>query len=589
MKDTFRRNIISVAVALGMLPGCGGAVGEKLRPTDHTASGAVTNANAKTCSGAPKYAKPLVVDLEADTRVDLEAAMKRGVVVVNYDCATIRVLPTCKLPEGVYEYAGTTRREQVVQIKNKDELGANLPLSQGKLSAELVSGRTIDLALVYVGQMATTANKISKDQLSGGCDEATHYVQMATLGAFSMQTGSIGKVGAVADLFGKGAKGASSSEHKAMTSDGSLDDCRTSKADASDPPGECRSPLRVELVPLVGLDKEEASDPKKGGKKGDKKDDNKDEDKKEARAVENPCPAGFAMTDGICTKDANAAFVCEAKNEAQCKEQCGKGSAESCYNLGVILTKKTGHRAESVPHFRKACSGDVAEACASLGIELIPDTDDPDVAAKAKESLGFLKKACDGGAGRGCDFAGDVLTDKDYKVLDIAAGVRAYDRGCDLGTGMACWSLAELYFEGKLVPKDGKKGLALLTKSCIGGSADECYDMSKLLWKGKDDVKADPETAIRAARRACAIDVDYCSMAAEDAENSSHFDVAFALAKRGCDKNEFIACNVLAKMYESGHGVTADPEKAKEFHKKACLDGEGEETSCKKVGIKMKD
>jgi len=580
MNQRFHQNLIALALTAGMLPACGGAVGEKLRPTDHTAAGAMSKGGAQTCAGAPKYAKPLVVDLEADTRVDLEAAMKRGVVVVNYDCATIRVLATCKLPEAVYEYAGTTRREQVLQIKNQDELGANLPLSQGKFSAELVSGRTIDLALVYVGQMATTANTISKSQLSGGCEEATHYVQMATLGAFSMQTGSVGKVGAVADLFGRGGKAGSASEHKAMTNDGSLDDCRTSRADASDPPGECRSPLRVELVPLVGLEKVAAVDPKKGGKK--------DDDKQEAPAAQNPCPPGFAMTDGICTRDANAAFVCEAKNEVQCKEQCDKGSNESCYNLGVILSKKV-ERAQSIPHFRKACAADLPEGCASLGIELMPADDDPDVMAKARDALSYLKKACDAGSGRGCDYAGDMLTERDYKIVDIAAAVKSYDRGCDLGNGMSCWSLAKLYFDGKHVPKDTKKGVSLLSKACVGGNADECLDLAKILAKGKDEVQADPQASARAARRACDLDAGYCELSAGYVKAVGDIAGTFTMATRGCDANDVSACLLLAKMYEAGEGTTADAAKAMELHKKACKNGDGEEESCKKLGIKMID
>lgn len=583
MNRTILRNITGLVATAGMISACGGAVGEKLRPTDHTASGSLANAAAKSCAGAPKYAKPLVVDLEADTRVDLEAAMKRGVVVVNYDCATIRVLPTCKLPEGVYEYAGTTRREQVMQIKNADELGANLPFSQGKLSAELVSGRTIDLALVYVGQMATTANKITKEQLTGGCDEATHYVQMATLGAFSMQTGSIGKVAAVAEMFGRGGKAGSTSERKAMTNDGSLDDCRTSQPDASDPPSECRSPLRVELVPLADLSKEAAGDSKKDGKKGDKK----DEEKKEAPVAQNPCPPGFAMTDGICTRDANAAFVCDAKNEAQCKEQCDKGSSESCYNLGVIVGKTSGQ--QSLPHFRKACSGDIANACASVGILLMPADDDPDVVAKAKDALSFLKKACDAGSGRGCDYAGDMLTDKSYKIVDIAAGVRSYDRGCDLGTAMACWSLAQLYFDGKMVPKDAKKGLGLLSKACVGGGADECYELADVLFKGKYDIPVDAQVAMRATRRACQLDAGYCTMSAEQAVAVSDTKSAFALLTRGCDANEEDSCAQLANMVEKGQGTSADPAQATELRKKACKDGDGDEDACKRLGIKMKD
>lgn len=584
MKKNFQKNLVTTIVAAGIVSGCGGAVGEKLRPTDHTAVSAISaNGAAKACAGAPKYAKPLIVDLEPDTRVDLEAAMKRGVVVVSYDCATIRVLPTCKLPEAVYEYSGVTKREQVLQIKSADELGANLPLSQGKLSAELVSGRTIDLALVYVGQQATTANKVTKDQLSGGCDEATHYVQMATLGAFSMQTGSVGKVAAVAEMFGRGGKGQSASERKAMTSDGSLDACRTSKADSFDPPAECSAPLRVELVPLGGLDKDtaEVAD-KTGDKKGDK------DDKKAAPTAKNHCPPGFAMTDGICTRDVNAAFVCEPKNEAQCKEQCDKGSVESCYNYGVLLTKTT-ERAKSIPLFRKACEADMAESCASLGIELIPDEDDADVAAKAKTALGFLRKACDAGSGRGCDYAGDMLVDKDYKTMDIAAAVRTYDRGCNLGTAMSCWSLAQIYFKGELVPKNAKEGVALLTKACVGGGADECEELGKLIEKGVGDVPADSAAALRWSRRACELDAGYCSMVADRLLRVGGAEPTYAALTRGCDANDEDACALLADMVENGAGTKADPVKAAALRQKACKDGDGNEAACKRIGVKMKD
>jgi len=584
MNQNFQKSVISAIVTAGLISGCGGAVGEKIRPKDHTAAGAISaNGGAKACAGAPKYAKPLIVDLEPDTRVDLEAAMKRGVVVVSYDCATIRVLPTCKLPEAVYEYSGVTKQEQVLQIKSVDELGANLPLSQGKLSAELVSGRTIDLALVYVGQQATVANKVTKSQLLGGCDDATHYVQMATVGAFSMETGSVGKVGAVAEMFGRGAKGQSASERRAVTSNGSLDACRMSKSDSMDPPADCSAPLRVELIPLGGLEPVAAET---SGKPGDKKGEK--EDKKAAPLAQNPCPPGFAMTDGICTRDANAAFVCEPKNDAQCKEQCDKGSKESCYNYGVLLTKKT-DRAQSIPYFRKVCDANLPEGCTSLGIELMPSDEDPDVVAKAKDALGYLKKGCDAGSGRGCDYAGDMLTDKGYKIIDIAAAVRTYDRGCNLGTAMSCWSLAQIYFKGELVPKNAKEGVALLTKACVGGGADECHELGKLMEKGVGDVPADANAALRWSRRACEIDAGYCSMIADRVLRIGGAEPTYAVLTRGCDANDEDACALLADMVENGAGTAADPVKAAALRKKACKEGDGNEAACKRIGVKMKD
>jgi uncharacterized protein len=579
MKKRFIGAFLGVAAVAAVIPACGGAVGEAIRPKDHNASGALSTGGGKTCPGGAKYAKPLIVDLDPDARVDLEAAMKKGVVVVNYDCANLRVLTACKLPESAYEYAGVSRKEQVVQIKNADDLGANLPLSQAKLSAELTSGRTIDLALVLVGRRSTTVSKISKGQLNGDCDEATHYVQNATLGAFSMQTGSVGKVAAVAEMFGRGGSASSASERKAMNSDGSLDDCRTSKPDSETPPTECSAPLRVELVPLVS-----AEAPASAEKKGEAKDD-----KKAAQAQENPCPPGYAFTDGICTRAANAAFVCDPKNEVQCREQCDKGSFESCFNYGTLLTKKQPRNA-ALPYFRKACDGELAEGCASLGVELMPDGDEPDVQARARESLQILTKACTMGAGRGCDFAGDVLTDKDYKIVDVDAAVRIYDRGCSLGEANACWSLSQIYIKGKGVPKNAKMGVSLLNKACLGGSSDECQELADLLWKGIDDVPADRDAAFRATRRACDIDpFGYCINATKIASSMGKASEAFAFAQRGCNVADEEACAKLAEFYESGTGTSADPTKATEARKKACKDGDGDEKSCKMLGIPIKD
>jgi TPR repeat protein len=182
-----------------------------------------------------------------------------------------------------------------------------------------------------------------------------------------------------------------------------------------------------------------------------------------------------------------------------------------------------------------------------------------------------------------------MLTDKSYKVVNIAGGVRAYDRGCSLGGAMSCWSLAQIYLKGQLVPKNAKAAVALLTKACVGGSADECNDLADVLLQGLDDFPADPQSALRAARRACDIDRDYCEMSVDQAVKIGDAGAAFAFATRGCDANEETACAKLAGMYEAGKGTSVDLVKAAAARKRACKDGDGDEASCKKLGIPMKD
>lgn len=566
-------------MALG-LASCGGAAGEALRPNDHTATGALGSGAVK-CSESPKYAKPLIVDLDPDARVDLEAAMKKGVVVVAYDCSSLRVLTGCKLPDSSYEYAGVSRKEQVVQMKSMDDVNVNLPLSSAKLSGEMQSGRTIDLALVLVGRNSTTVAKVELHDLQGTCDGATHFVQNASVGAFSMATGSVGKVAAVAEMFDKGGSAKSESERKSMSMDGSLDACRSSDPDAASPPSECRAPLRVELQPIGGQPEAETKPKSKPGKEDDKD--------KSANAQENPCPTGYAFANGICTKAADVPTVCNPKNEADCKTQCSKGSGESCYNYGRILAKQRKWDA-AAPEFKKACDADVPDGCAEYGRNLMPDTDLPGVAEKSKESLIVLAKACKMGSAFGCELMGDLLEDASYKIMDKAIAAKAYDRGCSLGRGMSCWSLAMMYFEGNGVPKNADKGVALLSKACQAGSADECNDLADVYTKGQYGVEKDLNMAFRANDRACDLDAGWCFSAIKSAQLLGKDKTAAEYALRACEKGQDAeACGILGDFYNGGKGVSKDPDKAKAFWTRGCQNGEGDENACKRIGVKMKD
>src|SRR5262249_34531043 len=72
----------------------GGNVASQLRPDAPTAGAARGEAACKPTAGD---ASPLVVDLKAEQRLDIEAAMREGVPVVQYSCDGIRVLGDCRL------------------------------------------------------------------------------------------------------------------------------------------------------------------------------------------------------------------------------------------------------------------------------------------------------------------------------------------------------------------------------------------------------------------------------------------------------------------------------------------------------------
>ena len=327
---------------------CGGGAGGVVRPEDYKGGDAL-GAAASKCDGSPKFARPLTVDLDSDTRSDLEAQMKSGVVVVAYDCVNLRVLDACKPPSGEYAYAGISLKEEVVQMKGLDELKVNLPIGAANLSGEVKAGRTIDLALVSVGRRTAGLSGVKRSELTGGCAGATHFLQKAFVGAFSLATGSSGKAAAVADLFAYSGDGKSESERSAARKDGSLESCKTSDPDADKPPAQCRSPLRVELIPIDD-DGAAATAPSLLLPAA------------EGVAVdENPCRDGYKLVEGVCSKNLEVAYTCDPKNETECQQQCEKGSAESCVNAGAFIANQYWKitwpvaKEKSRPFFRKAC------------------------------------------------------------------------------------------------------------------------------------------------------------------------------------------------------------------------------------------
>ncbi len=137
-----------------------------------------------TCSVSNLDLEPLVVDLRADKRADLETALSRGVVAVAYDCDGVRVLPDCHA-KGEYSFVGVTEKEQLVRLTSEVEVRANLPTSSTTLERTR-KGRELDLALAIVGLRSIPTAVLNKDAFTGHCDGMTHFVRKVTVGAFGI-------------------------------------------------------------------------------------------------------------------------------------------------------------------------------------------------------------------------------------------------------------------------------------------------------------------------------------------------------------------------------------------------------------------
>lgn len=551
------------ALLLGLFASsCGGKVGEAVRPKDITGTQALGGGGAPACS-ATKLARPYVVDIEPSLRVELEAGLKRGIVVVSYNCQTLRVLPKCKV-RGTYEYAGVSMKEQVVQMKNQDELNANVPLSAGKLGTELKAGNSIDLALVFVGQRTTTLDKLDHEELGGAaCEGATHFISDTSLGAFAMAQSSDGKAAAAAELFGAAVSGSSSATRRAANSDGSLEACTKSDPDAPSPPAQCQSPIMLTLQPLGGTPKEAA------GSEG--------KDKKDAKpaSVIDPCPAGFALSAGKCTRAENAPRACAAKSPT-CRDECAKGSAESCFNYA----SGTAQEAERATFYKKACDGGYLDGCGWYGRMLWEDN--PKSVAN-KELIEIARKSCNAGSGDSCSTLGQFLWGYEQKGIysDQAAAAKAWERGCALGDWSGCTDAAGIYrFADKV---DAKRVTELYERACTGGAAGNCGPLAE--WLAKEDTPGrDPERALQAAKIECANEPGQCESMARVGEALGKNEDAAKLARAGCETHPKF-CDQLAEFTWKGVGIPKNPTTAKQLWKKACeaqkeIDANGKWDAC---------
>jgi TPR repeat protein len=419
------------AFGLGLLvtlSACGaGSTGEAVRPNDPTYGAASGDkggaaANCKAIGNVGAEGQPLVVDWEAEQRADLEAAMRKGVAVVHYDCGSLRVLNECQIA-GNYGFTGTTVQEKVLSLSNADEAAANLPVGGAKIGASLARDSSLDIALVIIGKHATAQEGL-RASLTGKCDGATHYVRGAWLGAFAMKTSTKGEVAATADVFGFAAKAGSSSVKGVSNKSGDLAACHDADPEAPKPPKACGGPLRIDLMAITDAKP------------------TKDENKKGLA-----CPTGMVATGDKCSLPApDVAHSCAGLDGKDCLKQCNAKDLASCstaallYDLGVDLPLDHAKEAALLRHgcedFPRDMLGVQADMCGRLASLYYAGDGVPKDMDKAKA---LQKKACYDGDRTSCRALGMVLVQGSYGTTqDKPRGMAFLLRACNGGDATAC-------------------------------------------------------------------------------------------------------------------------------------------------------
>lgn len=232
--------------ALTMVAACHGRGTDALLSSVPETSDALGQAR---CGVTKSAAKPLVVEWPAAERGALEARASRGLVAVRYQGCEMEVLSHCEVP-GEYEYVGLNAKRESVRIRNADELYARLPLGAAQLEAQLERAGELRVDLEVVGRKESTAYEVSRHDLQGRCDGATHFVSGLTVGAFAMVAGQELGGGGSVTVAGAGAGAGRSTTREVLREDGDPEACATASGTDTAPPTACSALLRVEVLPI---------------------------------------------------------------------------------------------------------------------------------------------------------------------------------------------------------------------------------------------------------------------------------------------------------------------------------------------------
>jgi hypothetical protein len=494
--------------------------------------------------------------------------MKQGIAVVAYDCRSLRVLPDCKV-KGSYGYLGMTVKQQVIRLKNSDEIKTNLPFSGAslgaKLGAELSRGATLDVALVMVGKKVASRAQMAAGDLTGTCQGATHFVRSATLGAFVMKTGTQGKAAAAAEFFGVGGSASSSSDRDVQNRDGDPKACQQASPNAPKPPDQCGALVRLHLSG-VGAAAQAGT----------------------LQQAQSPCPAGYVFSGGKCTTAASAqSHQCDRGDLADCMAQCDRRHAGSCSNLAVMLLQGRGVKADlarALALMNYACRARVTQACGNLGTMYFYGKA---VERDIPRAISLLTWACDAGDAGACGNLGSVYYGVGGLPRDIKRATQYFNRGCTGGNGMSCSKVGALY--EKSYPAHA---LTSYIKGCglLWGQA--CFFGGRLYAKlhGEADGHARTLHALGCQMGhglACAAVASTYLKKGEERQPAK----ALPFLERGCRLKHTGSCGVAGMLLlKGGPGLPKDVVRGISFLERSCRLGDQKACAVRaKVGGKARD
>ena len=513
------------------------------KPSAIAVTAQVGPAVESVCAPPGEDAEPLLARADGGAIHALLASMKSGVVVAEYTCGNLVLLPGCEIDGEYRSLARGMTTSRAIHLRDSEELDVNAPrISVGSLDeggggqAAKESGFNL-----VVTEERTTLRAVAKPELlKPTCRNATHFIKAVSFGGLGPSV--------------------------------TAQNCAGST---------CEQPVRLRLRAIGTL-------PTISYPEG---------------LVSSPCPEGWAVAEGRCIRSSSdAPHQCRATEPSECDRQCKRGSIESC--LISALLNLTDHEPETEDEsrgrakalLRRACRADDARACHMLGALLqslgesrrsrefaargcalghggcclqlayLPaKADEPDM----DEVKALEDKACAGGEPLACL----IVPDRNASPDDPEAVRKVKERLvalCELGHGGPCFALTDL--------AGSEEVRAYAEKGCWYGQASACSPAGYAYYQEGNYAAAIPlftRGCEGSESPSCRLLADYARQGHGVARNPAE---ALRLYEKACripcrESSNYIACTAAGLMLLDGKDVPKDEEKAIRLLRKACKYG----------------
>jgi len=268
------------------------------------------------CSVAKSQQKPLIVEWPSADRMALETQVRTGLVPVRYTGCEMEVLSHCKV-DGDYRYIAATRQDDVLRIRNEDELYANIPVYAASFEGALSTSGQLTVSMSMVGRFLADRAQFKMADLEGTCQGATHVIVGTTVGAFEFYSGADSEVGVGVDAQVVKAGGRQLAAKETINKAGATTACDGATTNDEAPPSGCGALIRIEVVPIEGAVSQPAAVASQPG---------------------NPPPSGPSPTAGAGCDPGRLDKSCKRHSDCCSGEYC-----DNPCNLSVSVTPPVRH------------------------------------------------------------------------------------------------------------------------------------------------------------------------------------------------------------------------------------------------------